>query len=207
MKPWVEALSALISQSGPDQPHLGLPTPTTPWAFLKLSLGLLVPSWAVPLLVQVHLLSQSSSCGLTFRPELQICLIPMILLYDLDSWLDLATISRAVLHALLGYCGMHPGRSGPCPARHGMPSAPGCPPLREQCCCGCSLTHWTETTSPNKEGGMRPGVEHTVREMQEVILYAFSLPFLKNALIVYLAAFPQDKAGKPLSLLVYLENT
>lgn len=37
-----------MSLNGPDHLHLGPSTPTLPWAFLKLSLGLLVPSSAVP---------------------------------------------------------------------------------------------------------------------------------------------------------------
>lgn len=168
----------------------------------ELSLSSAWGCWSLPQLCPVSAgppLEWELILWVDFLSWLQTCLIAMILPYDLDSWLDLATISRAALLALLGYWGMRPGWSSPCLARYGMPSAPGSPLLWELCWSSCYLTHWTEPTSPNKEGGTATGVEHAVREMQEVILCTLSLPFLKR-----LAAFLQSKAGKPLCLPVCL---
>lgn len=57
------------------------------------------------------------------------------------------------------------------------------------------------------EGGAGTVLEHAGRDMQEVILCSFNLPVLKNILIIKPAMFPQSKAGKPIYLLVLLENT
>jgi len=70
--------------------------------------------------------------------DLPSCLIAMMLPCELDSWLDLATLARVALRALLECCGMCPGWSSPCPAGHEIPSAPASPALREQPWPGCS---------------------------------------------------------------------
>lgn len=85
-----EALSALISLNGPDQPHLRLPTstpPPPPWALLKLSLRLLLLSCAVlcwcwsPCWARAYP-EDLFDCRLTSPPS------------ELCFWLDLATIPR-----------------------------------------------------------------------------------------------------------------
>ena len=77
----------------------------------------------------------TSTHGLTW-PWPWPCIITVMLLYDLDFWSHLATISGS---ALLGYCGIGPGWQGPCAAGPGFHLTPGSPSLSEQPHSCCSL--------------------------------------------------------------------
>lgn len=143
----IRMLGASMCLSSLDQPHLRLPpTLIGPRALFKPSFRSSFPAWAIlegcwsPVQSQLcsawpgsHLI-WTSTYGLTWPWP---CLTTVMLLYDLDSWLRLATMSGSVL---LGYCGIGPDWQGPCPAGPGLHSALGSPSLREQSRSCCFLT-------------------------------------------------------------------